>query len=222
MHQTNEVPDWATVDPADRNIWQQMAADTQGLVTPGNAFSIAGFGLVITGLWLVADRSLWEGTLLVSFGRMADVIDGMVAERTGTKSPLGRLLDADFDKIGALLALLVFTLVHVLPVWVAVAIATQNVANIFISVRGLWRRAVINPSLPGKVSMAGYWIAIVGFVATRLLLHSRYAVFHAVTSTIAYGLVIISLTLGVAASAGYLKIVRYAPPHKHVKSRRNV
>src|SRR6266446_5236311 len=123
MHQAGESPDWTKVPPRNRNFWQQIAADTQGVGTPGNALSVLGFSLVVAGLLVVASRSLWEGTFLVGLGRIADLVDGVIAQRTGTKSPLGRLLDAGLDKAGALLALGVFAAVHVLPIWLAAAIA---------------------------------------------------------------------------------------------------
>jgi phosphatidylglycerophosphate synthase len=222
LHQAGEAPDWAAVPAAQRNIWQQLAADTQGVGTPGNALSIAGFCLVLAGLWLVATRSLWEGTTMVSIGRLADVADGVIAERTGTKSPLGRLLDAVLDKIGALLALTVFTLYGVLPLAVALAIAAQNIVNIAVSTYAPWRYTILNPSRAGKISTGGFWLAIITFVAARLLAAAPTAaqLWYSPVLTLAYLLAVGALILGAYASRGYLQTVRQAPRHRPTARRR--
>ena len=214
LHQVTNSPDWSSTPRHKRNFWQRIAAKTNGVGTPGNILSIAGFVLVLIGLWIVVVHSLWEGTFLVGFGRLADILDGIIAHRTGTKSPLGRAIDATLDKIGAVLALSVFALHNILPVWVAAAILLQNVANILVSIYAPWRRIFLNPSEAGKIATAGFWLTIVVFVAGRLVAGSGMSVFTYPVLFIAYVLAFGSLFLGVIATGGYIIAVLQAPPHK--------
>ncbi len=214
MHQAENTPDWSKVPAKKRNIWQHMAADTQGIGTPGNVLSVIGFCLLVAGLWVVITRSLWEGTALVSAGRLADVIDGMIADRTGTKSPLGRALDAALDKTGAFLALFVFTWYGILPLWVALASAAQNIANIAVSVYAPWRNVLLNPSYAGKIATAGFWLAIVTFVVAHLLHGNVAPLWYAAASITAYIVAAGALVLGTYATLGYIAVVRGSPPHR--------
>src|SRR5260370_35293942 len=100
MHQAGDTPDWTQIPPKARNFWQQIAADTQGFGTPGNALSVLGFTLVVAGLWVVVARSLWEGTFLVGIGRLADLGGGVIAQHTVTQSPVARRLCPGLYKQG--------------------------------------------------------------------------------------------------------------------------
>ena len=219
MHQAGDKPDWAMIPPNKRNFWQQFAADTQGFGTPGNALSVIGFMCVLCGLWIVVTRSLWEGTILISIGRIADLVDGMIAHRTGTKSPFGRLLDASLDKAGALLSLFIFAAVGVLPIWIAAFIAAQNITNIALSTYAPWRHTLLKPSLAGKLSTAAFWLTIVGFVGATLLHESTPAFIYVPAYFIAYIVTALALMLGVIASLGYLNVIRMAPRHIPKKQR---
>lgn len=214
LHQINNTPDWSTTPKEKRNFWQRIAARTHGVGTPGNALSIVGFCLVIMGLWVVANHSLWQGTVLVSFGRLADILDGIIAHQTGTKSPLGKVVDATLDKIGALSALVVFATHGVLPVWLTGAILLQNIANIFVGVYAPWRKVLLNPSEAGKISTAGFWFTIVVFVGARLLATSHFTTWHYPILVCGYALAACSLALGIVATGGYIIAVLSTPPRK--------
>lgn len=212
MHRTGERADWAAVAPAARGSWQRLAARTRGVVTPGNLVSTGSFCLVVAGLALVARSDLALGTSVVGLGRLGDTVDGMIAEKTGTKSPLGQALDAALDKMGALSALAVFTARDVLPVWVAAAIMAQNVANVVIGLYAPWRRTTtLNPSAAGKVATAGFWITIIIFVAARLL-------DNPLLLTAAYALAALALALGVYASINYALAAAAAPRRRGAKT----
>src|SRR5260370_1427998 len=105
-----DKPDWEKQPPDSWNVWQRLAARTQGVITPANFVSLAGVAMVITGLVLITVNSVLLGTLLVIIGRMADILDGIVAEMTHTKSPLGELIDATIDKMILLAAIVVLAL----------------------------------------------------------------------------------------------------------------
>ena len=217
LHRTNKVADWSAIPKHKRNIWQRIAVRTYGVGTPGNALSVAGFCLVVLGLWTVVTHSLWEGTVLISSGRLGDILDGIIAHYTGTKSPLGRAVDALLDKVGALAALVIFALHGIMPGWVASAIILQNVANIMVSVYAPWRHIFLNPSQAGKLSTAGFWVTIVAFVASKLLETSHLAAWEPPVAVIAYVLAAASLGLGCIATGGYVLAVLRMPPHNVAK-----
>jgi len=212
MHQTGNQADWIAVAPAKRSRWQHLAARTYGIVAPANFVSAGSFCLILAGLALVLRGDLALGTFIVGIGRLGDAIDGTVAAKTNTKSPLGRALDAILDKIGALLALVIFTAHDVLPVWVAGAIMAQNLANVAIGLYAPWRRTtILNPTPAGKIATAGFWVAIITFVAARLLDNPLIAAG-------AYILTALALLLGVYASVDYA-LTAAAAPKRHTRER---
>ncbi len=212
MYRAGDAPDWAATPSHKRNFWQRIAAQTNGYGTPGNVLSIGGFAMVVVGLYIVAAHSLWEGTLFVGMGRLADILDGVIAHYTGTKSPLGRAIDATLDKIGALAALAVFGTNNLMPIWVAAAILLQNIWTIAVGVYAPWRRVSLNPSREGKFAAAGFWMTIVLFVTARLLSESHLANWQQPTSAVAYVFAISSLALGTYATVGYMATVLSVPP----------
>src|SRR4051794_15939162 len=98
LHHASEA-DWKRLPAAERNSWQRLAARTQGIVTPANLISLGGAAVVFYGLYLIAHSQIVTGILTVLAGRAADIIDGYIAHRTGTKSPLGEAVDVTIDKI---------------------------------------------------------------------------------------------------------------------------
>lgn len=199
MHHASDVPDWAALPRDKQTAWQRMAAATHGIVTPGNALSIAGFALVLAGVAVVASGDVGSGTALLAAGRIGDALDGMVAEHTHTKSPLGRAVDAVLDKLSALAALILFTADGVLPLWLALAVALQNAGNVAIGITGHSRRRTLQPSAAGKLSAAGFWIALVLFVTARLLAGNP----HRIALAVAYAVAVGTLSTGIASTIGY-------------------
>jgi len=59
LHHTNGRPDWEAVEPARRNYWQRIAVVTRAIVTPGNALSTLGLGLVLIGVAEFLRRPLY-------------------------------------------------------------------------------------------------------------------------------------------------------------------
>ena len=159
LHRTGKFPDWEKVPRSQQNRWQRIAAKTHGIVTPGNAVSLTGALLVGAGLRDINRGRKTRGTILVGAGRMLDLGDGFTADATGTKSPTGEGVDAVIDKAEAL-GLFVLARKGIVPMDRAIAIGTQNVANIALSVVGKTRGVEMHPSRGGKDGVMGQWLAI--------------------------------------------------------------
>jgi phosphatidylglycerophosphate synthase len=161
--------DWSEIPPQERNIWQRWAAASIGVCTPGNLVSIIGAVVVCYGLLLLYRGHLERGVIWVIVGRLADVLDGSVAEYTKTKSPLGEGVDATVDKILIILSLYVLidkTLIPSLAGYIMLLHAIYVVA-----VSSLSRRfkTFIHPSRAGKLGTAFEWAAIALYVLSDIL-----------------------------------------------------
>jgi phosphatidylglycerophosphate synthase len=200
LHRTHGKPDWSGVVAAEQNKWQRLAVRTGGGVTPGNICTITGFVIVVAGLYFIVKEYFWFGLLLLGVGRAFDLLDGWLADRTGTKSPLGELLDASFDKLGTALTLVVFALSHVAPGWALLALLLPHAAISVIAAQSFLRKRVqLHPSQIGKFSMAVAWASLAGFV----LLKAVQAHGDAQLSLLVHGLVIVSAALGTGALISY-------------------
>ena len=99
LHRASKVADWEKVEPSQWNKWQQRAAETRGIDTPGNRETAKGAFFSLFGLAAIAKDKPFIGTALLGWGRWKDITDGKVADKTGTKSPVGEAFDATTDKI---------------------------------------------------------------------------------------------------------------------------
>lgn len=158
--------DWNKVKPEQRSGWQQLAAQTHGVLTPANLISILGATLVGIGLFAIMNNQLAWGTLAVFLGRCADVLDGWVAERTGTKGPVGEAIDAAIDKIVIAAALIVLLAYELLPLAVGILMAWHTVYNILLAVLAQLRSISLHPSRAGKLSVAWEWLAVGLFLSS--------------------------------------------------------
>jgi phosphatidylglycerophosphate synthase len=168
LHRADDLPDWEPVAAEKRTAWQRLAANTQGVVTPGNATSVVGFGFVAAGLWYLSQDRVLAGLITITIGRLLDIADGAIADRTGTKSPLGESVDAALDKLAIFGALIVGTAVGILPLPIAVLIGIEGavVAGISLAAHSLRRR--IHPERIGKLGTAVSWAALMLFVVHAL------------------------------------------------------
>lgn len=160
LHRTGEAPQWETVEPEDRNIFQKVAAKTNGVLTPGNVISVAGAYLVASGLRDIAKGKHTKGIIKVGAGRVLDVGDGIAAEATGTKSPLGEAVDVIIDKGETFIGTPVVVSAGIVPKIEAVPIVAQNAANIVFSGIARRRGVSLHPSKEGKLTMFGGWMVI--------------------------------------------------------------
>lgn len=201
LHRTGAKADWEDVTPADRNAWQKLAASSRGILTPANAVSLAGAGLVLTGLiGLMNDLSL-QNILLIIIGRLADFLDGYIADKTGTKSPLGETIDAGIDKLLAFAAIAGLWAAGLVPVAILALIFVHSVFNSLVGVAGKAGRRGLNPSREGKLATAASWGVLI-FYPLYSLLKEDYLALSLLSLSAAY----ITLVLFVLLGAQSMKI----------------
>jgi phosphatidylglycerophosphate synthase len=164
-----EIADWSKQSPNYHNMWQRMAAKTHGIVAPGNLVSLVGALAVSCGLYLVAQHSLTSGIIAIFAGRCADILDGIVADYTKTKSPLGEAIDAAADKIVVGLALLVLAVDNLLPLAIIVLIAVHGIYNSVLAIVSKLLTVDLHPSAIGKMAAVCSWLTILLYLLERLL-----------------------------------------------------
>ena len=169
LHRTSGTPDWENVKPTDRNAFQKMSAATRGIASPANIITVIGLGIVVYGLVLLLQQHYWPGLTLLAIGRLLDIVDGIVAESTGTKSPLGELFDAAADKIGTLLTIIALVVAGITDWWVIVALLIPQAIIPLVIFYKKRRGISVHPTRQGKLSMAFAWVGIVGLLVVKAL-----------------------------------------------------
>ena len=197
LHRVGKKADWDKLKSRQRNFWQRLAFSTHGIVTPGNIISMTGFILVGWGLISIYRGQIITGVAAVTFGRILDIADGLLADKTGTKSPLGEVVDATIDKVEIAAALPVLVVTNILMPWQALIIFVQHAANVIFTgiakVRGLLPHA----SRAGKYATTAQWLAIVLYGCT--LIGDSFMVLN-ILADVVFGA---SIVLGLAADSKY-------------------
>jgi phosphatidylglycerophosphate synthase len=194
LHRTTGRPDWEYIPAPARTYWQRAAAATNGFVTPANLCSLLGLAVSIAGLITIMRHRHLTGAVLLAIGRLADLADGLIAARTGTKSPLGEIVDASIDKIVAALALCTIFVAGLAPWLIVGAIALQQTLNTIISYIARQRRVSLHPSMSGKIATALQWLTLIAFI----VLGQRW---HTVTFSIA----LVTIALSFYATIHYAR-----------------
>ena len=195
LHRTTGTPDWETIKAADRTAVQRIAHATNGIITPPNLISLVGFGIVIYGLVALLNQQFWIGLIALAIGRLLDVVDGAVAQATGTKSPLGETVDASIDKIGTLLTIITLFVAGITYWWLIVLLLIPQVVIPLVIFYKRTKNIRVHPTRTGKLSMASAWVGIVGLLVTRALELS----WPHPLALLVYAVVIISTALGLIA-----------------------
>ena len=146
-----------------QNIWQRVAKKTHGVITPANVVSLAGLAITISGLQDFKRGDKKKAITKVISGRLCDIADGYVAERTKTKSPLGEAVDATVDKISMAHGLYVMSKTHTLPPLASASFLSQNVINTAATALSKKRGIELHPSAEGKITTLLQWAAIGGY-----------------------------------------------------------
>ena len=173
--------DWAKVAPADRTTWQNIASATNGWGTPGNAISIVGLVLVLTGLLILAlDGDTLTGICLILIGRLTDILDGLVADWTGTKGVIGEGVDATVDKISLGICAIVMFILSLLPAYVAGIAIVHTLYNTALYYKARTLGVSIHSSYSGKIGTALAWATITCYVGRDLSGGTWHAMFSIV------------------------------------------
>lgn len=169
LHRTTGTPDWETIADDKRTAAQKLAAATGGIVTPPNIISVVGLGMVLYGLVALLQQEHWLGLVLLVVGRLLDIVDGVVAQKTGTKSPLGESIDASIDKIGTLLTVIVLYMATISQWWLITALLLPQVLISLVILYKRFKKKSVHPTLAGKLSMGALWVAIAGLIMMKAL-----------------------------------------------------
>jgi len=196
LHRTTGKPDWDSIKESDYNIFQKVGAATHSIVTPANVITIIGLGLVAYGLFSILQQHYWLGLILLAVGRLLDIVDGVVANSTGTKSPAGEFLDAAVDKIGTLFTIIVLYIAASQQWWAITLILIPQLITPFVAFYKKTHHKEIHPTRPGKLSMATAWVGIVGLLVMKATEGSS---FTPALSVIVYTFTVVSFILGLYA-----------------------
>ncbi len=191
LHRTSKDPDWKHIKPARRNLFQHVASATNGIVTPANIISVTGFLVVLGGLAAVTSEYFWLGFVLLVAGRLLDIVDGYVADKTGTKSPLGEMVDTIIDKVVTFLTVLVFIVNGVSEWWIIVGLALPQLLIALLILYKRQKGVVVHPTIYGKFSMGLAWAGIGGLLLLKAIEGPRdisLIVFSVVGASIALGM----------------------------------
>lgn len=210
LHRAGKRAEWASVSEDRRNAWQRLGASTNGLLTPANVVTLLGFLLVCIGLMATIGKEYWLAVTLLLVGRWCDVLDGWLAAKTGTKSPLGELLDAGLDKVEVVLAVGVLAVTDLVPIWVMVIVLLPQLIISAIALQAVARQEVLHPNPQGKFSMAVAWLALSGFVLLQVSGTEDVAKDGSLLWWAFCMLALISSILGVGAISAYLRQYRRA------------
>jgi phosphatidylglycerophosphate synthase len=204
LHHADKA-DWENQAPDTWNFWQRIAAPTKGIIAPANIVSLIGAGVAFYGIHLMWRGSIIPGIIAVLIGRVADILDGVIADHTKTKSPFGEGFDATIDKIIILLVLEVIYWQGLLPWPVLVALVLSSVYNMLIGFYAGWIKKIkVHPSQSGKLSSVFAWVAILLLILANQLKNDFYADIFKIVGYICF---VIFLGGALISSYGYTKML---------------
>lgn len=211
LHRTGHLADWEMTPKNKRNIWQRVAFSTKGILTPANVISVIGAILVFLGLFYIFTNELALGFVCVAVGRFADLLDGAVAQATGTKSSVGEAVDAGLDKIIIFVAIVAFFVTGIVPLWAAVIITLRNLIIMTLGLLGKAHRVTLHPSRAGKYAAATEWSAILLFILAVAFGGQNWQGAEVASFAVACVFLIITVLLGCLAIKNYAKLLLKRP-----------
>lgn len=126
-----------------------------------------GLIIVLIGVWQLFTENIFIGTGLIVAGRLADIADGVVANRTKTKSPVGEAVDASVDKLEALIILVAVAALALAPIYVILLLALHHLANTALYILARKRGGRVHPNAIGKISTVLEWVALAGYIISN-------------------------------------------------------
>jgi cardiolipin synthase len=172
-------------------------------LTPANQLTLLRMLLIPVFAILVTYGYLGLALVVFSIAGLTDLLDGLIARRTGQKTTLGTWLDPMADKLLLTTMFVVLTLpldhfANRIPLWLTVLVISRDVgivATVAIVNLAVGRRTFV-PSFLGKVATATY---IVTGVVTLYFNYLGYA--SPVVAVFVYG----SLVVTVLSGLNYLR-----------------
>lgn len=199
LHRIQGQPEWENIDGKHHNRWQAVAARSNGILTTGNALTIAGLLIALYGISAILEQHYWTGLWAITAGRLFDVADGYSADLTGTKSPIGEALDAACDKLITALMLAALFAAQLAPWYVLVLLLLPHVIIAGLSLIAVARGSRLHPSRAGKLSMACAWGGLIGLILLKALGYDDINPL----SVLVYACLAMSFCLGIWAVTGY-------------------
>ena len=170
LHHLNERQnDWDGLADHELNFWQRVAKKTRGIITAANAVTMAGTVMVMNGLMDISQGNKGLGVAKIGAGRLADVADGEIAHRTGTKGNVGRVLDPTVDMVQLGVALPVLVSSDVMPIAAAAIVGIPKLATALGSATAFVRGQEINVPEEAKLGTAALWAGIGAFCLKAVL-----------------------------------------------------
>lgn len=203
LHRSGIKADWEMVPPTQRTGWQRLAASSGGILTPGNTLTLIGLLLVMWGTYSIFHKHYESGMLALFSGRIADILDGLIAEATKTKSPLGEMIDAVADKIALLIVLPVLAANHLVPVAVIGLLLLYSLTNASFGILSKVKKRMVHPTFEGKLATAACWFGIAAFLFSSTILSHSFQPWHSLTVALAWGLTLFFVVWGYRASSEY-------------------
>ncbi len=205
LHRTeNNRPDWEN-SSTELNVYQKIASKTRGIATPGNLVTTAGLGLVAYGSTKLG-TDLVEGIGFVTAGRLADIADGVLANKTDTKSPLGEKFDAVADKLAVGIVAVGVIENNLIPLPITLGILAQNGLNAVLSSRGkLKNKGEMHSSKTGKLATTFQWITMGLFGLSTYLEQKGLKTSDNIIKALGDASLYPTIWLSTKASVGYYK-----------------
>ena len=152
-----------------REVFPTVRKVAKDVLTVANLISVAGATLAIRGSEKIDTA---EGLAECAVGRLADVLDGIVARMTGQTSNTGAALDATTDKIVMAKILYEMNKKELAPKRVLGTVAVLNSINAAATGIANLRsdeKAETRPTKSGKVGLAMETAALVAYAAAELV-----------------------------------------------------
>jgi cardiolipin synthase len=203
LHTTKVKADWDYTPANRRKTWQRLAARSGGLLTPGNILTWLGLGIVIFGLRQVSGGQLATGAIIIVVGRFLDVLDGLAADYTKTKSPLGEITDVVADKVAVFGCALVIVVRQLMPLYLIMALVVIYILISLLGAAVRIRQVELHPIRTGKLYTAFSWIGLLLYIFSD----TARGISHQLLRTGAVIAIIITLALSLQSLYSYAKTV---------------
>lgn len=165
LHRTVGGSDYDKIKPEDRNNHQVVASASRGFLTIANLVSVTGLAVTESGIRDIERKDYRRGCAKIVVGRCFDLLDGYIADKTGTKSSTGEFMDATVDKILIARGIQVLSRSEVIPPSVALSFGVQNVCNAVSSGVAKARGIELHASGMGKATTFAQWGTLLGYSA---------------------------------------------------------